>query len=187
MSEICISTDVETDGPIAGRHSMPREASACLPPRRARAAMRGACLMGARLFALALALAGLASFAGPAMAADEDDGKPHRPTEAATGPAKLRCGWWDNPTPGNVFFTDRDGDWTFAMQAMYEAEGRFWVDYKPAEGAPRGASHEHVCVCGRMQLDPDSRLARSVTDLHARPLKACRTDPALKGKEPSPR
>jgi hypothetical protein len=26
--------------------------------------------------------------------------------------AETRCGWYDNPTPGNVFFDDADGSWT---------------------------------------------------------------------------
>ena len=128
--------------------------------------------------------------AGTSQAADrpssDDDGRMRRPTDAETGPPVLRCGWWDNPTPGNVFFTDRDGEWTIAMQGMYEAEGD-WPTFGRDQVAPRDAPHSHGCACARMQGDPRSRLVGRFTEAHARPLKVCRADPALKGKEPEPR
>ena len=27
-----------------------------------------------------------------------------------------RCGWLENPTPGNYWLTDKDGDWTISTQ-----------------------------------------------------------------------
>ena len=136
--------------------------------------------------------AGLAALlvAGSGLAADrpasDDDGHMRRPTDAETGPPALRCGWWDNPTPGNVSFIDRGGEWTIAMQGMYEAEGD-WPTFGRDQIAPRGASHYHGCACARMQADPQTRLVSRFTDAHARPLGTCRADPALKRKEPLPR
>ncbi|MEP6503720.1 MAG: DUF4087 domain-containing protein [Betaproteobacteria bacterium] len=141
---------------------------------------------------IARVAAGLASllFAGSGLAADppaaaESVGM-HRPTEAETGPPALRCGWWDNPTPGNVFFTDRDGEWTIAMQGLYEADGD-WPRFARGETAPRNATHAHGCACAKMQGDARNHLVSRFTEAHARPLEACRGDPALKGKEPTPR
>ena len=37
--------------------------------------------------------------------------------------AERRCGWYENPTPGNVTLTDRDGTWIIAMQGGHEAKG----------------------------------------------------------------
>lgn len=102
------------------------------------------------------------------------------------GPAVRRCGWWDNPTPGNAWLTDRDGEWTVAMQGMYEAAGR-WPDFKPGQQAPRGAPHGHGCTCAMVRADPQTKFVYSVADAKALPLKTCRADPTLKGKEPEPR
>jgi hypothetical protein len=152
------------------------------------AAMRGIPISKLTL-RLAVGLAALV-LADWGLAADrpttDDNGDMHRPTDAETGPPALRCGWWDNPTPGNVFFTDRDGEWTVAMQGMYEADGD-WPNFARDQTAPRDAPHRHGCACARMQADPQSHLVSRFTDAHARPLKVCRSDAALKGKEPLPR
>lgn len=35
-----------------------------------------------------------------------------------------RCGWLDNPTPGNASLYDKDGEWTIAVQGGHQGEGR---------------------------------------------------------------
>jgi hypothetical protein len=98
--------------------------------------------------------------------------------------AVLRCGWFDNPSPGNVTLTDRDGEWIIAEQGGHQVpwtRPRFaakdWV------AAGRG-SYGHGCACLKLQADSDSREVSRIESARARPLSACRTDPALKGKEP---
>ena len=46
-------------------------------------------------------------------------------TAAAQTPAgaERRCGWLANPTPGNYWLTDRQGDWTLSAQGGYQAPG----------------------------------------------------------------
>ena len=102
-----------------------------------------------------------------------------------SAPAR-RCGWWDNPTPGNVTFTDRDGDWTVALQAAYEAAGD-GPQFARDQEAPRGASHTHGCVCMQARVDRASMFVYSFTDMQPQPLKSCRADPKLKHREPTPR
>lgn len=102
----------------------------------------------------------------------------------ATPAAVLRCGWFDNPSPGNVTLTDRDGEWIIAEQGGHQVpwtRPRFGA--KDWVAAGRG-SYGHGCACLKLQADSDSREVSRIESTRARPLSACRTDPALKGKEP---
>lgn len=93
-------------------------------------------------------------------------------------PARL-CGWWDNPTPGNVWLTDGTGRWTIAMQGMYEAHGD-WPAFRPGQQIPKGAPHGVGCACITARVDQASRFVYSFTNAKALPPKVCRADPGLK-------
>lgn len=47
----------------------------------------------------------------------------------AAAHAERRCGWYANPTPGNLVLTDRDGDWWIQMQGRPDPDG---IDKVPA-------------------------------------------------------
>lgn len=109
----------------------------------------------------------------------------NRPDDSRIDPSKLSkptrlCGWWDNPTPGNVSMHDRSGEWTIAMQGMFEANGD-WPHFKRSEQLPVGAPHGHGCACITARVDRASKFVYSFTDAQALPPKACRMDPGLKG------
>ena len=36
---------------------------------------------------------------------------------------ETRCGWFDNPSPGNFFLTDADSDWVIALQGGPGVQG----------------------------------------------------------------
>jgi hypothetical protein len=61
----------------------------------------------------ALPLSGIAADAAPAVAPR----------------AETRCGWFSNPTPNNASLTDRNGEWTIAIQGEFEAKGD-WPEFK---------------------------------------------------------
>ncbi len=42
---------------------------------------------------------------------------------ATSNVTPLRCGWFDNPTPGNFWLVDRDGSWEVGVQGGYQAKG----------------------------------------------------------------
>ncbi|QWP79512.1 DUF4087 domain-containing protein [Lysobacter sp. K5869] len=117
------------------------------------------------------------------------------PTAAAakgkTRPAAVenRCGWFLNPSPGNAWLIDRDGEWIVAIQSGHQADGDWppprssekeWV---PAggEGDPRG--YGHGCVCMKVVTAPGHRIARILSG-QGKPLAQCRRDRALTGLEP---
>ena len=70
------------------------------------------------------------------------------------------CGWWDNPTPGNVFFTDRKREWVISQQGDAENCLEDWGD----EGARSigknmneieiiHASYGRSCVCLKVEIE----------------------------------
>lgn len=98
---------------------------------------------------------------------------------------ETRCGWWINPTPGNLWLRDRDAEWVITLQGGYEAAGSdrptlsFGAAWVPSEG-PYG----HGCACVRGVVDARSKGFTRVVAWWARPLKTCREDPGLRRFEP---
>ncbi|WP_122587346.1 DUF4087 domain-containing protein [Pseudomonas viridiflava] len=112
------------------------------------------------LFALVLALAGLAL---PAYSAQK---------------VERRCGWFENPTPANVTLTDRDGTWEIATQGGYQANGD-WPQFKPDQWVRTNRNYGYGCGCMTATADSGINRLDNLTKAVARPLAACRSDPAL--------
>jgi hypothetical protein len=103
---------------------------------------------------------------------------PHLRRSMLSEPTRL-CGWWDNPTPGNVWLNDRSGQWTIAMQGMYEADGD-GPAFKPGQQLPKGAPHGYGCACITARVDRASKFVYSFTDAKALSPNVCRADPGLR-------
>lgn len=101
--------------------------------------------------------------------------------------AEKRCGWLENPTPGNLWLIDRDSDWTLAIQ------GRGFVNEDAMENLPAINQNEFVrtnghygfsCVC----LDVETDAKRSeITNVYGGKqllLKRCLEDPDIYSKIP---
>ncbi|MEI2432851.1 DUF4087 domain-containing protein [Lysobacter yananisis] len=98
--------------------------------------------------------------------------------------AELRCGWFDNPTPGNASLHDRDGEWTIAIQGGYQAKGDWPPEYPPGQWrATNAGRHGYGCACFNVRVDAEEKNILEIFSSKARPLSACRKDPALKGIE----
>lgn len=133
---------------------------------------------GAVLAALAWAGAALAASAAPPAAATSA-------ASAASAPvAALRCGWFDNPSPGNASLTDRDGEWTVGLQGGHQAKGP-WPKFGAGQWVRTGhGSAGYGCACLKVQADAETQDVITILSARAQPLSACRQDRALKGKEP---
>ena len=97
--------------------------------------------------------------------------------------AQTRCGWWDSPTPRNVSLFDSDGEWIVGIQGGHQAEGD-WPDFKASQWVNTNRSYGYGCACIDVVLDPRTHEVARIRSAHARPLSACRGDPALKGVTP---
>jgi hypothetical protein len=94
--------------------------------------------------------------------------------------AERRCGWLENPTLANYWFTDRDGEWTISAQGGYHAPGwdkmpdmttRGWIE--------TNGNYGYGCAC--MEVTTDRRTMRITRVISARPvpLRQCRADRRL--------
>ncbi|SFU23035.1 DUF4087 domain-containing protein [Mesorhizobium sp. YR577] len=100
--------------------------------------------------------------------------------------AERRCGWYSNPTPGNLLLSDRDGDWWIQMQGRPDAKG---IDKAPAfdnrhfiEINVPGSSYGYGCACMTVVTDAKQQRITRVTAGDILPLARCRNDRSL----PSP-
>lgn len=100
----------------------------------------------------------------------------------AAGPAlaERRCGWLDNPTPANWWFTDRDGEWTIGAQGGYQAPGMDEMPDMTTRGWVRtNGYYGYGCAC--MEVETNRREMRITRIISARPvpLRQCRADRSL--------
>lgn len=102
-----------------------------------------------------------------------------------------RCGWLDNPTPGNYFLTDKDANWTIAQQGGPSADS--WEDNIPQVPGNRenakywkkyNGSYGYGCACLTVVSDKREEQITKIIRGKALKLSVCRKDPTLKDKEP---
>jgi hypothetical protein len=91
----------------------------------------------------------------------------------------LRCGWFENPTPGNAWLTDREAKWIVGIQGEHQAEGD-WPEFSSREWVAANRSHGYGCACLRVVVDQGTHEVRRILSATSRPLAVCRGDPALK-------
>ncbi|WP_369939014.1 DUF4087 domain-containing protein [Xanthomonas medicagonis] len=104
---------------------------------------------------------------------------------AATPPdTATRCGWFDNPSPGNATLVDKDGEWTIGQQGGHQAEGEWPMFPKTRWVATGAGSAGYGCACLKVSARAETQEVTAIVSAHAQPLKTCRQDKALQGKEP---
>ncbi|WP_199778785.1 DUF4087 domain-containing protein [Methylobacterium sp. 285MFTsu5.1] len=67
---------------------------------------------------------------------------------------EVRCGWFDNPSPGNATLYDRDGEWAIAIQGGHQAKGDWPPNFAPSQHVKPGtASYGYGCACFTATFD----------------------------------
>ena len=99
---------------------------------------------------------------------------------AESAPAR-RCGWLDNPTPGNWWLHDRDGEWTLGEQGGYQAQGLDDLPDMSTQGViPANAPHGYSCACITATVDVQSRRVLRIVSGAPVPLAQCKADKAIR-------
>ena len=103
-------------------------------------------------------------------------------TAAFADEFETRCGWFDNPTPGNVSLYDRDGEWIIGVQGGHQVEGDWdWPVFTPKQQVVTNAgSNGYGCACLQLKADSQTHEVLEIKRSTVRPLAACRQDPSLK-------
>lgn len=99
--------------------------------------------------------------------------------QAASPASQLRCGWWQNPTPGNAWLNDRHGRWTVGSQGGAQAEGD-WPSFTEAQWVRTNGFYGHGCACARVVADARTQRVTHILSATAKPLAACRQDRHLR-------
>ncbi|HUR96877.1 MAG TPA: DUF4087 domain-containing protein [Pyrinomonadaceae bacterium] len=96
---------------------------------------------------------------------------------------ELRCGWFSNPTPGNAWLIDKNGEWTIGVQGGYQADGD-WPDLSGRQWIETNVHYGYGCACIRASFDRKAERVIEIKSAYGRPLSTCRNDRALRRKEP---
>jgi hypothetical protein len=98
--------------------------------------------------------------------------------DAARG--ERRCGWLSNPTPGNWWLTDRDGQWILGTQGGEQAPGMDEMPDMSGSGwVETNGSYGYGCACMTIAHDPATRRVTRVANAQPRPIAQCRADKSL--------
>lgn len=102
----------------------------------------------------------------------------------ASATQQQRCGWFDNPSPQNAALIDRDGSWTVSVQGGESAKGA-WPRFSGKQWVKTGAgSYGYGCACMTVDVDVQTQQIQRIHSANAKPVSACRSDKAIKDKEP---
>jgi hypothetical protein len=99
---------------------------------------------------------------------------------AAPGDVQIRCGWLENPTPGNFSLLDSQARWTIAEHGGYRAHGSDDItDLSGQNFVQTNGPYGYACACMTVAVDGEKRRVTSITKVTQKLLKDCRDDARL--------
>jgi hypothetical protein len=94
--------------------------------------------------------------------------------------AEERCGWLENPTPGNWWLRDSHGLWIISAQGGPYAEGiEKLPEPQPGRFVATNGQYGYSCVCLTGAFDVHAQMMTRVEVARTSPLSVCRNDKAL--------
>lgn len=97
--------------------------------------------------------------------------------------AETRCGWYQAPTPGNLWLTDRDARWSIMSQGQALGPDAAGLDKLPAfnpgqfvETNVPGTGYGYGCACLAVDTQAGSHRIVRVRSGRIAPLDQCRRD-----------
>jgi hypothetical protein len=96
--------------------------------------------------------------------------------------AENRCGWLQNPTPGNWWLTDRDAIWTLRDQGSEEEpDGMDLIpDLSTREFRKTNGNYGEACACMVVETDAGRERISKILSFRQLPLSRCDRDKSLK-------
>lgn len=97
---------------------------------------------------------------------------------------ETRCGWLDNPSPGNYWLSDKDGTWIIARQGAEQAEGvELLTPQNKAEFVNMNYGYGYSCACVGVDANQQTQFINKVHDYEQLSLKRCLDDDSLKKRD----
>jgi Protein of unknown function (DUF4087) len=95
--------------------------------------------------------------------------------------AENRCGWVENPTPGNYWLTDRDGSFTILTQGSdVEPAGiDLMPDFSAGEFMKTNGNYGNACACMSVDVDKAEMRVTKIYSVKQLALAQCRNDRKL--------
>ena len=91
-----------------------------------------------------------------------------------------RCGWVQNPTPGNWYLVDRSGEWVMGEQGGYQAPGMDRIpDLTVSRWVTTNGSYGYGCGCVTGNFDAKSKRVTRIASFKQKAIAACRADKKL--------
>lgn len=99
----------------------------------------------------------------------------------ASSAAENLCGWVQNPTPGNWWLTDKDGDWIMTAQGQdFEPEGMDLIgDISEHDYVASNGNYGYACGCIKADVDLKSSRITTIHAFRQLPLSKCENDSNL--------
>jgi len=103
---------------------------------------------------------------------------------AGSALAETRCGYVVNPTPGNYWLTDGQGDWIMTTQGDDRDPGMDAVpDISEHDYVKTNGNYGYACGCIGGDFDAKTMQVVKIETFKQKPLSACRKDKKLKVPE----
>lgn len=99
--------------------------------------------------------------------------------------AESRCGWLQNPTPGNWWLDDADGTWTMMSQGGgSEPDGMDRIpDISEGDYVRTNGNYGYACACMKVDTDEDEGRIVAIYSFRQLPISQCANDEALSAPE----
>lgn len=100
---------------------------------------------------------------------------------SAASAKETRCGWVQNPTPGNYWLDDRDASWTIVTQGTDpQPKGADLLpDFTAGEFVQTNGYYGYACACMSVDVDRKQERITQIFSVKQLPLSKCRNDPKI--------
>lgn len=94
---------------------------------------------------------------------------------------QTRCGWFENPTPQNIWLIDRDGHWIIGTQGGDQIEDvwKFSPEFSDSQWVKTNGYYGYGCACIKGVVNVATHRFISIASARAQSLDVCRKDPTL--------
>ncbi len=98
-----------------------------------------------------------------------------------TAAAEKRCGWVDNPTPGNWWITDKDDTWFINTQGKFQIDEQSMQHLNPStkDYVKTNGNYGYYCACLTVDVDKSKKRVVKIYEATQLPISRCENDAAL--------